>query len=160
MDLPASLHPRFISGPAMMIAGLTQRHTMGPGNDIPGQWQRFVPYIGRLPGERPGVCYGVCHSPVIDGKIDYLCGVEVTTAEGQPSELLLLRLDAQDYAVFTHRGPVAAIGDTMSAIWRDWLPQSGREPAFAPTFERYDEWFNPATGSGEVDIWLPLKRQG
>jgi AraC family transcriptional regulator len=29
--------------------------------------------------------------------------------------------------------------------------------ADAPDFERYDRQFDPASGSGGVEIWLPLK---
>jgi len=28
--------------------------------------------------------------------------------------------------------------------------------ADAPTFERYDEKFDPATGNGGLEIWVPI----
>ncbi|CAN5153317.1 hypothetical protein BH11PSE2_BH11PSE2_05030 [soil metagenome] len=45
----------------------------------------------------------------------------------------------------------------MNAIWKQWLPTSGYEVADAPSFEHYDERFNPMTGMGEVEVWGPLK---
>jgi AraC family transcriptional regulator len=45
----------------------------------------------------------------------------------------------------------------MSAIWSQWLPSSGHKFADAPFFERYDNRFDPRTGEGEVELWLPLE---
>jgi AraC family transcriptional regulator len=38
-----------------------------------------------------------------------------------------------------------------------WLPKSGHQLADAPDFERYDSRFDTRSGSGEVEIWVPLK---
>jgi AraC family transcriptional regulator len=37
-------------------------------------------------------------------------------------------------AVLRHRGPYRAIGETYHRLYGGWLPQSGREPAAAPSF--------------------------
>ena len=46
----------------------------------------------------------------------------------------------------------------MNAIWNDWLPASEYKAADAPGFERYDENFNPHTGLGGFEIWIPVKK--
>src|SRR5438132_9637340 len=38
--------PRFVNGPAMLIAGLSERYTYETSAGIPSQWQRFAPHIG------------------------------------------------------------------------------------------------------------------
>ena len=38
-----------------------------------------------------------------------------------------------------------------------WLPESGLCMANAPNFERYDEKFDPLTGDGGLEIWIPVK---
>jgi AraC family transcriptional regulator len=59
--------------------------------------------------------------------------------------------------VFSHREHISSIRRTMNTIWNQWLPASGHVPADAPHFERYSEQFDPVTGMGGVEIWLPLK---
>jgi AraC family transcriptional regulator len=59
--------------------------------------------------------------------------------------------------VFFHRQHIAAIRSTWNAIWNGWMPQSGHTPADAPLFERYDERFDPRTGQGGVELWIPLE---
>ena len=63
----------------------------------------------------------------------------------------------QRYAVFTHADHVASIRRTVNAIWNQWLPASGLKAADAPNFERYDEAFDPATGNGGFEIWIPVR---
>jgi predicted transcriptional regulator YdeE len=51
----------------------------------------------------------------------------------------------------------ASIRSTWLTIWTQWLPNSGHEVVDAPDFERYSEQFNPQTGLGGFEIWLPIK---
>jgi AraC family transcriptional regulator len=45
----------------------------------------------------------------------------------------------------------------MRAIFSDWLPTSGHQAAAAPVLERYGPEFDPRTGAGGFDIYVPLK---
>jgi AraC family transcriptional regulator len=38
------------------------------------------------------------------------------------------------------------------------LPASGLTVADAPNFERYDENFDPLTGNGGFEIWVPVRQ--
>ena len=60
-------------------------------------------------------------------------------------------------AIAIKHGHVAKIGAAYAAIWNQWLPASGHVPADAPNFERYSEQFDPVSGMGGLEIWLPLK---
>jgi AraC family transcriptional regulator len=73
-----------------------------------------------------------------------------------PTELAAVRLAAREYAIFMHRGHVSGIGNTIDKIWNVWVPQAGLNVASAPSFERYGEEFNPETGIGGMEIWIPL----
>ncbi len=45
----------------------------------------------------------------------------------------------------------------MDAAFRTWLPTSGRKiGSFPDVLEFYGEDFDPETGLGRVEIWLPL----
>jgi len=149
--------PRFEMRKAFLVAGLSARYDYEScGGGIPAQWQRFAPYIGSVPGQVGSDAYGVRYNSDDNG-LDYLCGVEVGEFSQLAPELSRVRVPANRYAVFTHHGHISAIRSTWSTIWSKWLPKSGHQSADAPDFERYDARFDPRTGNGEVEIWVPLK---
>jgi AraC family transcriptional regulator len=146
--------PRFVDGQTMLIAGLNER--CGDNMNAPAQWQRFVPYLGHIPGQSAPETYGVLHNSDGAGSMEYLCGVEVSDFSRIPAELSGLRIPAQKYAVFFHSGHVSTIRQTWHAIYSQWLPSSGYKAAGGPEFERYPSSFHPITGSGGVEIWIPV----
>ena len=151
--------PRFESGRLLLIAGLNERYDAeSSGAGIPAQWQRFHPYMGSIAGRVGKAAYGVCYNTDDDGNMDYLCGVEVTGFSALPPNFTRLRLPATRYVVFLHREHISTIRTTWNAIWNQWLPESGHEVADAPFFELYSESFDPQSGSGGVELWVPLAK--
>ena len=73
-----------------------------------------------------------------------------------PPELVSYRVAPQRYAVFWHAGHVSDVRGTFMAIFNTWLPRSGYAFAQAPVFERYDERFDPRTGLGGFELWIPV----
>jgi AraC family transcriptional regulator len=149
--------PRFENGNPLLIVGLGERYDCETSAAIPAQWQRFQPYIGNIPGQIGRTAYGVKLNPDDEGNFDYLCGVDVSDFSQAPSELNRVRIPAQRYVVFTHRDHISTIRRTVHTIWSQWLPESGHQVADAPDFERYDESFDPHTGTGGLEIWIPIK---
>ena len=84
--------PRFEKGKLLLIAGLAERYSYETCAAIPAQWQRFVPYIGNIPGQVGKIGYGVRYNPDDDGNFDYMAGVEVSSFDGLPKELTRLRI--------------------------------------------------------------------
>ncbi|CAB3790856.1 GyrI-like domain-containing protein [Pararobbsia alpina] len=148
--------PRFEHGPERKIAGFGERYRHGAVEGIPGLWYRFAPLIGKVPHQAGSVTYGVCYGGD-ETSFDYLAGVEVSSHVGLDETFRTVTLPATEYAVFTHRGHVSGIHQTFEMIWGRWLPESGRQFAQSPMFERYGEAFDPATSSGDVEIWCPLQ---
>ena len=154
--------PRFENGKALLIAGLRGDYTPETMNDLPAQWQRLAPHLGRIPGQIGRVTYGVSWCPENSQAISYLCGVEVSDFSSLPGEFMIVSIPAQRYAVFSHRGHVSRIRETIEAIGSKWFPESGQEPAARAGegpdfFERYSEKFDPRTGMGGMEIWIPVK---
>lgn len=152
--------PRFEDASPKLVAGLRKHYTPDTMNRIPALWQRFGPYIDRVPAQVGGATYGVCF-PSSNG-VDYMAAVEVRTASGLPEGFSVTTIPAQRYAVFPHKGHVSRLYETCDAIEREWLPNSGHEFARAADgtpgfFERYGESFNPVIGAGDVEVWVPLK---
>ena len=149
--------PRFETRKAFLVAGLSKRYDYEScGAGIPAQWQRFAPHIGNVPGQIGSDAYGVRYNSD-DSGLDYLCGVEVGEFSQLSPDLSRVRVPANRYAVFTHHGHISAIRSTWATVWNKWLPKSGHQLADAPDFERYDSRFDPRTGNGEVEIWVPLQ---
>ena len=149
--------PRFETGKSLLVAGLGDRFSHENGAGIPGLWQRFHQVVAATPNRVGNVAYGVCTNGDDAGNFDYIAGVEVSEFSDLPREFYRVRLAEQKYAVFTHKDHVSTIRRTINTIWNVWLPSSGFRMADAPTFERYDEKFDPQTGSGGFEIWVPIK---
>jgi AraC family transcriptional regulator len=150
--------PRFENHKTLLIAGLSERYNSETCAGIPAQWQRFAPHLGHIPGQVGRTAYGVICNSDDAGNTEYICAVEVSDFSRVPVELSRLRIPEQRYAVFTHRDHIAAIRRTWFTIWNKWLPESGHQVAEGrPEIERYGEEFDPRTGTGGLEIWVPIK---
>jgi AraC family transcriptional regulator len=150
--------PRFETGKPLLVAGIGERYTWESGGPaIPGQWQRFHQSVENIPGRIGKVAYGVCCNGDDAGNFDYITGVEVSDFSDLPREFSKVRIPEQRYAVFTHAEHVSTIRRTINTIWNHWLPAAGLKAADAPNFERYGENFDPLTGDGGLEIWVPVR---
>lgn len=155
-DLPP---PRIEQGRALLIAGLTGRYGCEGAGGVPAQWQRFGEHIGHIPGQLGDVAYGVVLNSDDLGDFDYVSGVEAADVSDLPDGFVSVRIPPHLYAVFHHAEHVSTIRRTMHAIYSQWLPESAYEPADAPFFERYGPEFDPRTGEGGLEAWIPVKRK-
>lgn len=149
--------PRFETGRTLLIAGLGERYTFETNQGIPLLWQRFAPHIGSIPGQVGDHAYGVCCNADGTGSFEYIAGCEVARFDGLPDDCRRVRIPEHRYVVFTHSDHISAIRGTWYTIMNQWFPQSGHAMADAPDFERYGRDFDANTGTGMVEIWLPIK---
>lgn len=104
--------------------------------------------------------YGYCYATPEMAQAEqmrYIAGVKVKSLRNIPQGMVGVRIPAQNYAVFTHRGPVAKIGVSYDYIYKAWFPKSGKEPAQGPDFELYDERFKYDAEDSELDLYVPVK---
>ncbi len=141
----------------LSIVGISRHYSFEKVAEIPDQWQSFAPLIPRISQATKPTTFGVIYNGSDDG-FDYLSGVELPKGADGPDNLVKLDVAPQTYVVFQHRGHVATLRDTCDAIWSDWLPASNGSVIEAPWFERYGENFNPHTGEGGLEIWIPISR--
>jgi AraC family transcriptional regulator len=150
--------PRLVQGDEIMAVGLAQRHPFGNPRGIPVQWQTFMATMyADIPDKRDSIPISISGGMDDDGNFEYICAAEVTKFSKTPRGLIEVTLPPQRYAVFAHDGHVSEIGATYNAIWNDWLPASGERAANAPCIERHLPTFNPQTGMGGVEIWIPVE---
>jgi AraC family transcriptional regulator len=155
---PILAPPRFEDRKSFLLAGITERYNNRHIEGIPAQWQRFAPHIGQTAGRVGATTYGVCLNFDGAGNFDYMCGFEISEGSPIPEALTLLTVAEQHYAVFSHRDHISKIGKTWNAIYNEWPPASGRTLLPAPQFEAYGEDFDARTGTGVVEIWMPIER--
>ena len=148
--------PRFETCKPLLVAGVGDRFNHVNGAGIPGLWQRFHQTVDDIPCRVGTAAYGVCCNGDDAGNFDYIAGVEVGDFSDLPRTFMRVRIPEQKYAVFAHREHVSSIRRTVNTIWNHWLPASGLRVADAPNFERYGESFDPSTGNGGFEIWVPI----
>jgi AraC family transcriptional regulator len=152
--------PRREQRDALTIVGLGARFRMDAVQGIPALWQKFQQYEGSL-GEVPGFWYGTCGDWGESGEdFFYMAGVEVTGDTDLPKELSTYRLPAQSYLVFRHDTHISELQRTVGEIFGHYLPENGHDLSGMPAyFELYDEEFDPATGLGGMELWMPVTKK-
>ena len=145
--------------PAFLLAGLEQLHEDMPSPQISEQWQRFAPHIGQIPNQVGMTSYGAMppEKEQEDAPYRYLCAVEVTSLEALPTGLTGYEVEAGTYAIAQHREHVSSVGQSFAALYGSWLPASGYEPLPGYCLEVYGAAFDPMTGNGGFELWVPVR---
>lgn len=149
--------PRIQQSDAFLICGFSQQYKCGQMAGIPAQWERFVPYLGHIPGQVGNVAYGVVYNSDEAGNFDYLCGVEIAEFRSLPQEFTRLRVAPQTYAVFEHRDHISSIASTWSYVWNQGLSDAGYKAVDGPVLERYGPEFDGRTGLGGLELLVPVQ---
>ncbi len=85
-------------------------------------------------------------------------GVTVPEQLSLKGEIIEKQLPAGRYAVAVHKGSHDNIGDTVYALYRDWLPQSGEELAELPCIFCYYNFVHEVAETELLtECWLLLK---
>jgi AraC family transcriptional regulator len=151
-----AIEPRIEKLGALTVVGLTRRQNLANAEAIPGQWQQFMTRYEEIDNKAEEIPVSVTTDMDGDGNFSYLTGVVVTSAGVPPKGLVAQNIPPQTYAVFTHSGHVSEIPKTYAAIWDQWVPQSGKVVSDGPWLEKHLPTFNPRTGLGGIQIWIPV----
>ncbi|HYG59373.1 MAG TPA: AraC family transcriptional regulator [Symbiobacteriaceae bacterium] len=152
------MEPRIVEQGPFTLIGMIYFGENQKG-EIPQLWNDFIPRIDKIPDAQPGASYGFCF---MDDRSNpnfwYMASVPVAKIGDIPAEMVAKTVPAHTYAVFTHRGALAGLGETYAVAYKTWLPASGYELAASFDFELYDRRFNPADeANSELDIYLPIR---
>jgi AraC family transcriptional regulator len=165
-----TMEPQIIKKDALKMIGLLY-YGDNKNWEIPQIWAEFMPMMERIPNRlSTKEAYGVCfytENFSKNGFFYYLAGVPVSSLEEIPLALVGKTFPASEYAVFTHKGPLAGqtgnIKDTYAYIYGTWLPKSDYVNPYAYDFEFYDERFkagnSPEKQGSEIDIYIPIRNR-
>jgi AraC family transcriptional regulator len=151
--------PRVVDLREFHVVGMARTYLVGTANDVPQLWREFWPRHEEIAEALPDLAYGVCIPAAKDvrpKRFEYVAAVEVRHPGAVPGGMVARTIPAARYIVFTHKGPVAEIPQTIESLWTRWLPRTGHTPTGTTDFELYDERFDPMNG-GEVDLYVPIK---
>lgn len=148
---------RVVDEPRILVVGLGEKFPCGPSIGITGLWLRFAPYMEAIPARREAMPIGITYNFRDEAGFDYLAALEVTRFGDTPRELTQMEIPARRYAVFTHTRHVSRLPETFRVIWDVMLPAMNVRPADAPSLERHLQSFDPLTGEGGIDVWIPLE---
>jgi len=151
-----TIEPRIEKLGSLTVVGLSRRQSLANAQAIPGQWQQFMTMYEEIDNKAETIPVSVTTDMDGDGNFSYLTGVVVTSAGKLPKGLVAQSVPAQTYAVFTHSAHVSEIPKTYAAIWDQWVPQSGMVVSDGPWLEKHLPTFNPRTGLGGIEIWIPV----
>ncbi|HHS50365.1 MAG TPA: AraC family transcriptional regulator, partial [candidate division Zixibacteria bacterium] len=113
--------------------------------------------------DNAGTAYGItimAHDTESHEDFQYVAGYKVLETENVPEDMAIVRIDAGKYAVFTHHGLLATIGQTIGYIYGVWAQTNGEyELRDAPQFEWYGEKFNPMGEDSQMEIYIPVSEK-
>ena len=137
------------------------RHVGPYGQPLSAFWQQVVyPWLATNDLlDRPR--YGISHDdPGITApeKCRYDACVEAPASFVATGEALMTTIAGGQYAATHFRGTAPQIGETWTALLRDWLPSSGMQLDARPCFEYYarDAEYDAASGAFGCDIVIPV----
>lgn len=116
------------------------RHT-GPYSGCGAAWEKLCAFAGPRGLFGPQTRFlGICHDdPQItpSERIRYDACMTVNGAFQPVGEVGVQEVTGGEYAVTLHCGPYEKLHETYARLCGEWLPNTGREPAAAPSFEVY-----------------------
>ena len=165
------LQPQIVEKPALQVVGLEAAfiHALSPEATnfqvIRPLWDKFIHRAREIPNrigeERFGIIYGRPENErAHPDELQYITAVRVSKADEIPTGMVERTVPAGAFAVFTHRGPIQMIGDTVLEIYRVWLPQSAYRHAEIADVELYDLRFHCDRADSEMEYWISVAPKG
>lgn len=155
------MEPRIVQLDSLQIVGV---QTIGrpEQGDFAKTWPALFERCHEIPNRAvERVSYGVQSyeaSLIQSGRWKYTAGLAVEADGDAPSEMSVINLPANTYAVFEYKGAVSPkLGSMFRYIYTEWLPTSGYEVVHQYDFERYDERFKgPDNADSVLEIYIPV----
>jgi AraC family transcriptional regulator len=140
---------------AFHVTGIDGAFKFSTIPEIPALWAKLNAREDEIEAAEAGLAFGICHGQGEDG-FRYLAGFPTVRGASVPNGMARLAIPAGRYAVFEHKGHVTELHRTMQAIFDRGLTDAGLTTRDGPELEVYDKRFDPKTGRGTVEIWIPV----
>jgi AraC family transcriptional regulator len=157
------MQPRIQQQTAFHIIGMSAHITDTTTSHIPELWTRLLARSAGIEQRIGKHMFGLCidtdapHGDAVG--ITYVAALQVERIGAVPAGMVAMTIPSSRYAVFTHHGHVSRISDTCKLAFARWLPEAQLQPKAASDlelYEYYDERFDAATSSGDIDLYIPI----
>jgi len=160
-----TIRPRIVELDKIFVAGI-RGVTSTLHNILPDLWNNLLEICSQIPASSEARRFGICETDRTkasiskDGNITFseLAGIEVDSFGHLPKGMDTKIISGGRYAVFTHKGTVAALLKTYDYIWGSWVLFTKETLDDREDFEIYDKRFLGANHlDSQIDIYIPLK---
>jgi AraC family transcriptional regulator len=154
------LKPRIEKLDEMTVVGMVIKTTM-KNNKIPLLWDEFSKQMDKISNSlykeaALGLCFPVDKEEFTDeDEFQYMACVPVTSRGKVPKGMIVRKIPACTYAVFTHMGALDTLHDTYEKIFSEGM--KGLKMAKADEIEWYGEKFKYGKPESELYIYVPIK---
>ncbi len=163
------LQPQVIEKSELTVIGLEAAfiHALSPDATnfqvIGPLWDQFIQRATQVQNRLDDKMVGIIHDrPPAERshphELQYLAAAPVSSTGEIPEGMVWRIIPAGTFAVFTHRGPITLLGDTVREIYRVWLPQSGWQHAEIADVELYDHRFSCDREDSEMEYWISVRK--
>jgi AraC family transcriptional regulator len=163
-----NLEPQLINRPTLTVVGLGAKFIsiLSPKANnsqvIPALWHQYINRRGEILHTDGFADYGLVECLPKSERSDdmemfYIAAAPVTKIDALPADMISRSLPAGRWAVFTHRGSLETLGQTMRFIHQDWMPKANVRRREGPELEYYGPRFNPQFNDSELEIMLPIE---
>lgn len=148
--------PRIETRPAFVVTGMADHFTFDSIPAIPALWAAFNEDQNKLTSVQ-ACAYGISYDTTGGDGFRYLAGFATAPDAATPDGMTRLDIPAGRYAVYVHEGHVSQMHLTMKAIFDTGLASAGLTARAAPELEVYDDHFDVKSGTGAVELWIPVQ---
>ena len=162
----AGMNPRVVQQEGFTVVGIAaptnNAKEMTPEGVIGKQWARFLQegLLEKIPNRADGniVALITDYASDKDGDYTHLIGARVTNGDHVPAGMVMKKVPAGRYAVFTsEKGPVArVVVGTWQRIWATPKTAPGGDRAYKTDFEIYDERARDPQAT-VMDVYVGIK---
>lgn len=163
------IEPQIVRMESFTVVGMEARFIGALSPDannfdvIPPLWDRFINRMGEVEGRSDEANYGlVITRPERErshpDELLYVAGVAVhgVGVGSLPEGMVCHEVPASTFAVFTHRGPISRLTETVRMAVDVWLPSSGYRWNGLEV-ERYDHRFSlESPRESEMETWMGI----
>ncbi len=124
---------------------------------LPKLWSEFLPRLEEIRHSVSSTCYGIIQETEgVADELNYYAATEITEVSEIPNGLEVVKLPAQKYARFTHKGEVKNLDMTVSYIYSTWLANSEFAYANEADLEVYGSAYHPTSDQSEIYYCIPV----
>jgi len=159
-----SLEPKIKIREHMLLVGMkTQFYSVDSeknniADKLPSLWSEFLPRMTEVSNSIGGVAYGVIQQTKNKTDLlEYYAVCEVTEIKTLPKNMVSIEIPKSLYAIFSHKGHIKNINNTVNYIYSSWLMQSGRHHTYGADLEIYGSGYIPDSDDSIMNYAIPIK---